>query len=203
MWNNQFSFFLSLNSHTGLLRIIGGYFPAFCQLCCWCSTCVMMAAKKKIAVTELIGRKPKTSLLISAFHEIHMCAIMQDAESSNYASMRNSNNTAQVSSAVQAWFHFMKLQVIEESHRVLPNDVACRLSSYVLSQSLNKWLLRYSSVKPSFGRLQQMRVDLFAILQYTRWVHIDRHSIYRCKISFRFNCETRKRIWCIRTEKRS
>ncbi len=122
------------------------------------------------------------TFIFPAYHEMSLCSVMQDVDSNNYSSLRSyAEGVVSYSSTVQAWHHFMQQQVIEETYRILPCEVACKLSAYLLCKSLDKWVLRFCSVKPSESRVPQMRADITAILAHTWYVFA---SIYTLKIIF-------------------
>ena len=115
----------------------------------------------------------KTGVLLnsafSAFQEISLCSVLQDVDSNNYSSLRNyGEGISSYSNTVQVWHHFIKQQVVQESSRILPSDVTCRLSGHVLRKSLDRWVQRFCSVKPSVCRSTQMRADITAVLLHTR-----------------------------------
>ena len=68
-------------------------------------------------------------IFVLAMHEMSVCAILQDAESNNYSSLRpppTDINT--VSNTVQSWHHFMQHQIIEDAHKVTLTITECHIN---------------------------------------------------------------------------
>ncbi|PWA19513.1 hypothetical protein CCH79_00006814 [Gambusia affinis] len=97
--------------------------------------------------------------------QVCLTCILQDAESHDWADPKPFYEGERCSFALQMWFYFL-CGLRSDLWSVLPPELAKDVLGYVLAETLQLLVRRYSRVRASYKRHLQIRCDITAVLLY-------------------------------------
>ncbi|XP_007562817.1 uncharacterized protein KIAA0825 homolog isoform X1 [Poecilia formosa] len=129
------------------------------------------AAPAKISLTLLPIQRYQEAVealreqLTSYCVQVCLACILQDAESHDWADPKPFYEGERCSFALQMWFYFL-CGLRSDLWSVLPSELAKDVLGYVLAETLQLLVRRYSRVRASYKRHLQIRCDITAVLLY-------------------------------------